>query len=62
VSCVSKETHCISSRVSLFGGTLLKETDGAAPSYCCSKSNYGRGILSFEINVTIDMQVEAPSS
>ena len=27
------------------GGTVLKETDGTATSYCCGKSIYGQGIF-----------------
>ena len=41
-------------------GTVWKGTDGAATSYCCGKSIYGQGILSSELQVTIDAQVEAP--
>jgi hypothetical protein len=42
------------------GGTVWKGTDGAAVSYCCAKSIYGQGVLSSELGITIDEQVEAP--
>ena len=42
------------------GGTVWKGTDGAAVSYRCSKSIYGQGVLSAELGITIDAQVEAP--
>jgi hypothetical protein len=42
------------------GGTVWKGTDGCAASYCCGKSIFGQGILSAELGVTIDAQVEAP--
>ena len=41
-------------------GKVWKGTDGAATSYRCGKSIYGQGILSAELSITIDMQVEAP--
>ena len=41
-------------------GTVWKGTDGAATSYRCGKSIYGQGILSAELSITIDVQVEAP--
>jgi hypothetical protein len=41
------------------GGTVWKGTDGAAVSYCCGKSIYGQGVLSAELGITIDAQVEA---
>ena len=40
-------------------GTVWKGTDGAATSYRCGKSIYGQGILSAELSITIDAQVEA---
>ncbi len=42
------------------GGTVWKGTDGVAVSYRCDKSIYGQGILSAELGVIIDAQVEAP--
>ncbi len=42
------------------GGTVLKGTDGAAVSYQCGKSIYGQLILSSELSVAIDAQVEEP--
>ena len=42
------------------GGTVWKGTDGDAKSYRCGKSIYGQGILSAELGITIDAQVEAP--
>jgi hypothetical protein len=42
------------------GGTVWKGTDGCALSYHCGKSIFGQGILSAELGVTIDAQVEAP--
>jgi hypothetical protein len=42
------------------GGTVWKGTDGAAVSYRCGKSIYGQSILSSELSVAIDAQVEAP--
>jgi hypothetical protein len=41
-------------------GTVWKGTNGCASSYCCSKSTFGQGILSAELGITIDAQVEAP--
>ena len=41
-------------------GTVWKGTDGAATLYCCGKSIYGQGILSAELSITINAQVEAP--
>jgi hypothetical protein len=41
------------------GGTVWKGTDGAAVSYRCGKSIYGQLILSSELSVAIDAQVEA---
>ncbi len=37
-----------------------KGTDGCAASYRCGKSIFGQGILSSELGVAIDAQVEAP--
>ncbi len=42
------------------GGTVWKESNGAAVSYQCGKSIYGHGKLSCELSVSIDVQVEAP--
>ena len=42
------------------GGTVWKGTDGASTSYRCGKSIMGQGILSAELGITIDAQVEAP--
>jgi hypothetical protein len=42
------------------GGTVWKGTDGAAVSYRCGKSIYGQGILSAELGIVINAQVEAP--
>jgi hypothetical protein len=42
------------------GGTVWKGTDGAAVSYRCGKSIYGQSIVSSELSVAIDAQVEAP--
>ena len=44
------------------GGTALKGTDGAGPSYRCGKSIYGQSLLSAELNITIDFHVEAPGT
>jgi hypothetical protein len=41
-------------------GTVWKGTDGAAMSYCCSKSIFGQTILLLELSVAINAQVEAP--
>ncbi len=41
-------------------GTVWKGTDGAAVSYRCGKSIYRQGILSAELGVIINAQVEAP--
>ena len=41
-------------------GTVWKGADGAAVSYRCGKSIYGQGLLSAELSITIDAQVEAP--
>jgi hypothetical protein len=41
-------------------GTVWKGTDGVAVSYRCGKSIYGQGILSAELGVIINAQVEAP--
>ena len=41
-------------------GTVWKGTDGATTLYRCGKSIYGQGILSAELSITIDAQVEAP--
>jgi hypothetical protein len=43
----------------MVGGTVWKGTDGAATSYRCSKSIYGQGMLSAELHITINAQVEA---
>ncbi len=42
------------------GGTVWKETDGAAVMYQCGKSIYRQSILSSEFLVAIDAQVEVP--
>ena len=42
------------------GGTVWKGTDGAATSYHCGKSIMGQELLSDELGITIDAQVEAP--
>jgi hypothetical protein len=42
------------------GGTVWKGMDGCAASYRCGKSIFGQGILSAELGVTIDAQVEVP--
>jgi hypothetical protein len=42
------------------GGTVWKGTDGAVMSYRCCKSIFGQTMLSFNLNVSIDAQVEAP--
>ena len=41
-------------------GTVWKGTDGAAVSYRCVKSIHGQGLLSAELSISIDAQVEAP--
>ena len=41
------------------GGTVWKGTDGAAVTYRCGKLIYGQSILSSELSVAIDAQVEA---
>jgi len=41
-------------------GTVWKGTDGAAVTYRCGKSIYRQSILSSELSVAIDAQVEAP--
>jgi hypothetical protein len=42
------------------GGTVWKGTDGAAVSYRFGKSIFGQTLLSSDLGVTIDAQVEAP--
>ena len=42
------------------GGTMWKGMDGSACSYCSGKSIYGQEILSAELGITIDAQIEAP--
>ncbi len=42
------------------GDTVWKGTDGVAVSYRCGKSIYGQGILSAELGILIDAQVETP--
>ena len=44
----------------IVGGTVWKGTDGAAVTYRCGKLIYGQSILSSELSVAIDAQVEAP--
>jgi hypothetical protein len=39
---------------------IWKWTDGDAKSYQCGKSIYGQTILSSELSVSINAQVEAP--
>ena len=51
-------TQCINGLE--LGGTVWKGTDGAAVSYRCGKSIYGQGLLSAELGISIDAQVEAP--
>jgi hypothetical protein len=42
------------------GGTVWKGTDSAAVSYHCGKVIYGKTILSSELLVAINVQVEVP--
>jgi hypothetical protein len=44
----------------MVGSTVWKGTDGAFTSYHCGKSIYGKGKLSAELHITIDVQVKAP--
>ncbi len=44
------------------GETVWKGMDGAAESYCYSKSAFGQTKLSSELSVAIDVQVEAPGA